>query len=176
MILFLSCTNKSSKMTHNFYKFGESRLRAQGVTSGVVFRDCMYACVDAMECGDLDVNVCSPDDTYIWDYLCICFDLRTLRKMCAETESEAILEDNFLGSQDDQLPRELAASGVPVARLGRGTGVRAALGSTCDRGRDKQTARVERQHSTRVAACNSQLRKMIQVWYCFFLAQTNQAK
>jgi hypothetical protein len=69
-------------MTHSFYKFGESRLRAQGVTSGVAFRDCIHACVDAMECGDLDVNVCFHE-CYVWDYLCICSDERMLRRLCA---------------------------------------------------------------------------------------------
>ena len=58
-------------MTQNFYKFGESR------------QDCIYACVDAMECGDLDVNVCCYDGLYIWDYFCIYFDVRMLRRVCA---------------------------------------------------------------------------------------------
>ena len=69
-------------MTLEFACFGKSRLRAQGVTSGAVFRECMHACVDAMECGDLDVNVCF-DDLYIWDYLCIHVDVRMLRRVCA---------------------------------------------------------------------------------------------
>ena len=68
-------------MTQNFYKFGESRLRAQGVVKCHDL-DCMYACVDAMECGDLDVNVCFSG-TYIWDYLCIVSDVRMLRRLCA---------------------------------------------------------------------------------------------
>ena len=98
--------------------------------------------------------------------------------MCAETESETILEDNLVVL--DTLSRPLAANGVPVARLAASARVCAALESTWskiagDRGRVKQTARVERQHPARVAACNSQLRKMIQVCHSFFLAQTNQA-
>ena len=80
MLFFLVFLHK--QMTQNFCKFGESRLRAQGVTSGVGFRDCMYACVDAMECGDLDVN-CSPDGTFIWDYFCIYIDGRMFRRVCA---------------------------------------------------------------------------------------------
>ena len=72
-------------MTPNFYKFGESRLHAQGVTSGVKCHDhdCIYACVDAMECGDLDVNVCFYDGVCIWDHYCIYVDARMLRRLCA---------------------------------------------------------------------------------------------
>ena len=70
-------------MDHGFLKFGKSRLRAQGVTSDVAFDDCIYACVDAMECGDLDVNVCFYDGLYIWDYFCIFSDVRMLRRVCA---------------------------------------------------------------------------------------------
>ena len=68
-------------MTQNFYKFGESRLRAQSVACEV-FQDCIYACVDAMECGHLDVNVCFSG-SYIWDYYCIFSDVRMLRRVCA---------------------------------------------------------------------------------------------
>jgi hypothetical protein len=70
-------------MTNNFYEFGESRLRAQGVTSGVAFRDCIHACVDAMECGDLDVNVCFYDGLYIWNHYYIYGDVGMLRRLCA---------------------------------------------------------------------------------------------
>ena len=42
----------------------------------------MYACVDAMECGDLDVNVCFSG-SYIWDCYCIYVDVRMLRRVCA---------------------------------------------------------------------------------------------
>jgi hypothetical protein len=64
-----------------FVIFGLSR-RAQGEKSGIVFDDCMYACVDAMECGDLDVNVCFFKD-HIWDYPCIFFDECMMRRLCA---------------------------------------------------------------------------------------------
>jgi hypothetical protein len=69
MSFFLSCTNKIKEMHHGFLEFGESRLRAQGVTSVVECNDCIYACVDAMECGDL--------------YYCIYVDVRMLRRLSA---------------------------------------------------------------------------------------------
>ena len=70
-------------MTLNVVTFGLSRLRAQGVTSVVGCNDCIYACVDAMECGDLDVDVRFNDGFYIWDYYCIYVDVCMLRRVCA---------------------------------------------------------------------------------------------
>jgi hypothetical protein len=99
--------------------------------------------------------------------------------VCAETESEAILEDDYLVVLDT-LSRPLAANGVPVARLAASARVWAALGVTwsaiaCDPGRVEQTARVEKQHSTRVASCSSQLLRKDSSMV-LFLSCTNKSR